>query len=200
MGILFVIQADVSNCENLNEFYFKIRTQQEIAHGHDYCKHHDAIKKCILEEDCISYKELGTHQGATAAAACLANPKILQSIELIDISFDLFDVNEHLFNSFCIQNDIIILKNKIDSSNPISAKNNVDLLLVDSVHTPNHLEKELKIHSSKIQKFMIFHDTAVNNFRLFKVLENFIKINLCWNIIEHYTNNYGYTVLKRIKY
>lgn len=194
-----MIQANVSKCRNLEEFYKEIRNQQETAHGQDYCRHHDAIKTCILKEGCISYKELGTHQGATAAAACLANPKVLYSIELIDISFDLFDTNEHLFNSFCTQNNICISKNKINSSDPRSAINVIDLLLIDSLHTPEHLRKELLIHPVKVQKFMIFHDTEVNGSKLFKVLENFVKNNACWSIFEHYSNNVGYTILKRVK-
>lgn len=194
-----MIQANVSKCRNLEEFYKEIRNQQETAHGPDYCRHHDAIKNCIVKMNCSSYKELGTHQGATAAAACLANPNILQSIELVDTSFDLFNKHSILFEGFCTNHKINISKIKIDSSDPRSAVNPIDLLLVDSLHTPEHLRKELLIHPVKVQKFMIFHDTEVNGSKLFKVLENFVKNNSCWSIFEHYPNNVGYTILKRVK-
>ena len=64
--------ADLGHVKTVEEFYKSIRTQQEVAHGKEYCDQHDAIIKYMKE--CNSYKELGTHQGATAACVMLLNP------------------------------------------------------------------------------------------------------------------------------
>ena len=62
-----MINAELGHVKTLEEFYSEIRRQQEEAHGDDYCEQHDAIKKYM--KYCDSYKELGTHQGGTAACA-----------------------------------------------------------------------------------------------------------------------------------
>ena len=73
--------SEVSHVKSVEEFYKSIREQQEEAHGKEYCDQHDAIVKYMAE--CDSYKELGTHQGATAACVMLLKPKY---IELVDIN------------------------------------------------------------------------------------------------------------------
>ena len=64
-----MLTAEIDHVESVEEFYKEIRTQQELFHGDHYCAMHDAIQKFM--KDCRSYKELGTHQGASAAAAML---------------------------------------------------------------------------------------------------------------------------------
>lgn len=193
-----MIQAkNLNQCANLSEFYVEIRRQQEDAHGKDYCNHHDIIKKLLLSG--MSYKELGVHQGATAACAALCMPS---SIELIDISFNLFNPSKPLFESFCRQNEISLILREIDSTNSRSVTTNkpINILLVDSLHQSIHLIKELAIHSPMITDYMIFHDTAKPDDRLFKVLESFVQQNTnLWGILEKNTGGYGYVVLKRKK-
>ena len=75
-----MLTAVLDGITTLPEFYKSIRSQQEEYHGKSYCAHNDAIKK--YSSDCKSYKELGTNQGATAAAAVFAEFK---NITLVDI-------------------------------------------------------------------------------------------------------------------
>ena len=76
-----MINAELEHVTTLKEFYSEIRRQQEEAHGDDYCEQHDVLKKYLGLPECNTYKELGTHQGGTAACAMLCYPK---SVELID--------------------------------------------------------------------------------------------------------------------
>ncbi len=186
-----MINAKVDHCTTLEEFYLEIRTQQELAHGIDYCYHHDAIRKYL--EPGFLYKELGTHQGATAAAACLALPR---SVELVDISLAKFNYSRSLFEQFCTNNSIVLVTKELDSTHKDSVSY-CDILLIDSYHSKEHLQKELKLHSSYVSKYIILHDTSMlhgkPNETLYNVAVSFSP-NI-WMVVERSTSNVGYTVL-----
>ena len=94
--------SEVSHVKTVEEFYKSIREQQEVAHGKEYCDQHDAIIKYMKE--CDSYKELGTHQGATAACVMLLKPKY---IELVDINHYKYRWKlKELAEPFCQKNKI----------------------------------------------------------------------------------------------
>ena len=69
-------------------------------------------------------------------------------------------------------------------------------MLIDSVHRPDHLIKELQMHSSNVKKYMVFHDTFSVP-QLQSVIEGFCLENPRWKVIERGTTNVGYTVIKR---
>ena len=77
-----MINSKLDHCKTIEEFYKSIRSQQEKAHGDNYCAMHDAINE--IAKDCKSYKELGVHQGGTLANALLQ--PTLKYVEGIDIS------------------------------------------------------------------------------------------------------------------
>lgn len=188
-----MINAKIEHCTSLEEFYGEIRSQQEEAHGHDYCYHHDAIVKYMRR--CTSYKELGTHQGATAAAACLSNPK---KVELVDIDMDKFEVSRHLFEDYCASNDIELVVKEMSSIDRNSISE-CDVMLIDTIHNPNYLSQELQLHLDTVTSHIVFHDTSVINRRanesLYHVAEGLTKGITPWIIAERYTNNVGYTVI-----
>ena len=85
-----------------------------------------------------------------------------------------------------------------------------DLLFIDSLHLYEHLKKELEMHHTKVNKYMIFHDTVecatsgmdikgkrYPNKGLMIAIEEFLLGNQEWVIKEHFMNNYGLLVLKR---
>ena len=184
-----MINSKVDHCTTLSQFYKEIRSQQEAAHGHDYCKQHDAIVRYM--KFCDSYKELGTHQGGTAAAACLTNPK---RVELIDISMEKFNVSRHLFESYCEENNIELVVKEMDSTSP-KGFSRTDLLLIDSYHKAHHLAKELEAHADGVSKYIIMHDTCKPTDELYQYLVRFTSGISPWRIVEHCTDNVGYTVL-----
>ena len=190
-----MINSELGHVKTLEEFHSEIRRQQEEAHGVDYCQIHDAIQKYMKE--CDSYMELGTHQGGTASAAMLCNPK---RIHLIDI--DLSRYNKYLrpiAEKYAQMNKIELTTKAVDSRS-LGAVNMVDMLMIDSYHNAKHMTEELTTHGMNVNKYILAHDTSIINGRqndsLYRVMEDFANRNN-WTIIERGTTNVGYTVMKR---
>jgi cephalosporin hydroxylase len=191
-----MINSKVDHCETLEEFYEEIRRQQEEAHGDKYCEQHDIIKQ-LLWDECETYKELGTHQGGTAACALMQKPK---KVDLVDISMEKYNKSKHLFEAYCEKHDIEFVVREMDSTSPRSVSR-TDLLVIDSLHHPNHLIKELNLHTQYVAKYIVCHDTArlhgKANDALYQVLKQFVAQLNPWEIVDHRTDNVGVTVLKR---
>ena len=191
-----MIVAKLGHVKTLEEFYSEIRRQQEEAHGNDYCEQHDALVRLLTKEGCTTYKELGTNQGATAAAAMLCNPK---EIELIDIDMRRYkQFLKPLAEKYCAENNIKLTVKEISSTDIGSLGISPDVLLIDSYHTPQHMRKELILHQHTVKKYMVFHDTTVQQ-SLYDTIAGFCSDTKVWEIVERGTTNVGYTVIKRIK-
>lgn len=192
-----MIRVDLTHCETLEEFYPLIREQHDDFHGKDYCAIHDVVRKLMKEEGVDKYKELGVNQGGTAANACLLNPK---KIELIDNTLEQYNVYEHLFKDYCEKNNIELVARELDSAS-VESRSQCDLLLIDSLHKPSHLIKELNIHAEWTSKYIVCHDTYRSlgqiHTVLHDVLEGFCKQINSWEIIEKNTDNVGYTVIAK---
>lgn len=80
-----------------------------------------------------------------------------------------------------------------------------DLLFIDSFHSYEQLTKELALHTSKVSKWIILHDTTIfgnidqtnTGKGLWPAVEEFIAANKEWTIKQRYTHCYGLTVLER---
>jgi hypothetical protein len=186
-----MLRAELNHVKNLEEFYNEIRQQQEQAQGLHYCAHHDAIAKYLESNDV--YKELGTHQGGTAAAACKMHPK---QIILIDNNMNLFKPNKKHFDKYCFENDIKLEVIESDSQS-INTLKESDVMLIDTVHKYDHIKKELFLHGNLTRKYIIAHDTATNP-QLHKALEEYCS-DQPWKVIERFTKNVGYSVIGRKK-
>jgi hypothetical protein len=190
-----MINAKLDHVKTLSEFYTEIRKQHEEAHGYDYCWQHDSMRECMAE--CNSYRELGTHQGASAAMACLQNPR---SVELVDISFEKWRPFETIFRSYCKENNVNFKIKETSSLDPSTAKP-VDCLLIDSNHQPAHLRKELALHGPVVKKYIILHDTSrlfgKPDERLWNVLNEWLNQGITpWTLVKRVTANVGYTVVR----
>jgi len=191
-----MINAELSHCKNVKEFYKDIRAAQEEAHGEYYCEMHDKMKH-LLENECDTYLELGTHQGGTAANAMLCKPK---RIQLVDIDMSRYKkFLEKLAVPFCEKNNIELIVKETDSTS-LKSIGKADLMLIDSVHHPNHMKTEFMTHQSNINKYIVAHDTSVVNGKqnsiLFETLQ-FLCKSYPWEIVERGMRNVGYTILKR---
>ena len=82
-----------------------------------------------------------------------------------------------------------------------------DLLFIDTLHNYVQLKKELELHSSKVKKYLIFHDTTTfesngesytgeKEIGLWPAIEEFLQQNFNWTIHERFINNNGLTILK----
>lgn len=88
-----------------------------------------------------------------------------------------------------------------------------DLLFLDTWHAYKQLKQELKLHSSKVNKYIVFHDTTSYEFRdetsyehwgdkwkpegigIWKAIDEFLQDNPQWKIIERFHNNNGLTII-----
>jgi len=70
------------------------------------------------------------------------------------------------------------------------------MMLIDSLHKADHMKKELELHGVSVNKYIIAHDTFVNQ-SLHQCLENWCNDNRAWKVHERGTVNVGYTVLKK---
>lgn len=191
-----MINAELGHVKSVEEFHSEIRRQQEEAHGDKYCAMHDAIQKYLKE--CDSYLELGTHQGGSAAAALLAKPKFVQLVDKDMSRYRKF--LKPLAEKYAKDNNIKLEVKETDSRG-LAATAVVDMLMIDSYHNPQFMMQELNTHAFNVKKYIVAHDTAVINGKpndsLYRVLEDFAN-RAGWTIIEHVTENVGYTVLKKI--
>ena len=93
-----------------------------------------------------------------------------------------------------------------------------DLLFIDTWHHYNQLKAELKKHSTKVRKYICFHDTtsyehksepttSENDFRgelqwdkgLWDAVSEFLEENKdTWKLKERFTNNNGFTIIERL--
>ena len=191
-----MINAELGHVKSVEEFHSEIRRQQEEAHGDKYCAMHDAIQKYLKE--CDSYLELGTHQGGSAAAALLAKPKFVQLVDKDMSRYRKF--LKPLAEKYAKDNNIKLEVKETDSRG-LAATAVVDMLMIDSYHNPQFMMQELNTHAFNVKKYIVAHDPAVINGKpndsLYRVLEDFAN-RAGWTIIEHVTENVGYTVLKKI--
>lgn len=195
-----MLTAKLNHVTSVEDFYSEIRSQQEAHHGEDYCAMHDAIRYYM--KDCTSYKEIGTHQGGSAAAVMTGahKPKYM---ELIDINHEKYRWKlQSLAEPYCDDYGIELVVTEADSTalNSLSRRN-VDMLMIDSLHKRYHMEKELIMHAGYVNKYIVAHDTTIAQDKpldaLFRCLSDFCDQNPRWRIIERGESNVGYTVLKR---
>jgi hypothetical protein len=93
-----------------------------------------------------------------------------------------------------------------------------DLLFIDTWHAYDQLKQELKLHSSKVKKYICFHDTTSYEFvdeskghentwegqssgrGIWPAIEEFLDENKdTWVLKERFKNNNGFTIIERIK-
>jgi hypothetical protein len=84
-----------------------------------------------------------------------------------------------------------------------------DLLFIDTYHNYDQLKIELSLHSSKVRKYIIMHDTStfatvgesydgIPKKGLALAISEFLEENRNWVIKEVFENNNGLTILERI--
>lgn len=190
-----MINSELGHVKSVKAFNKDIKRQQEEAHGEHYCAIHNAIIKYMKE--CESYIELGTHQGGTASTALLCNPK---QVQLVDIDMSRYKKFLQPLAEKYAKNKNIDFRVLEESSLSIKSTRRSDMLVIDSLHHPNHMIQELRLHSSLINKYIIAHDTSVlhgkKDNRLYDCIQNFC-LDYPWEVVERNTDNVGYTVMKR---
>ena len=86
-----------------------------------------------------------------------------------------------------------------------------ELLFIDTEHNYYQLRQELATHASKVSKYIIFHDVVTWGYvgemygrphliipGLLPAIDEFLKANDSWKIVEYFENNNGLMVIERV--
>jgi hypothetical protein len=159
----------------------------------DIYEHLPTLKK--YAEDCDHITEMGVRNIVSTYALLMGKPSKM-------ISYDINNCNWHPVRD--------MVKDVTDFSFIIADTReciieDTDLLFIDTLHNYEQLKIELDRHSSKVRKYMIFHDTTTfgtkgetSEIGLWPALEEFLELNKQWAILERYHNNNGLTILHKI--
>jgi hypothetical protein len=179
----------------------------------DINEHLETLKKYAQECDVIV--EMGVRSIVSTWAFLAANPKKLISLDLYNPSRFGGNLQEVYEAASFSDIDFSFVEQDSLSYNIDSC----DLLFLDTWHDFLQLKKELTRHHSKVNKYIILHDTVSYEYvdeksanemgflndvetnlpkGLWPAIEEFLYHNKNWVILEKRANNNGLTVLKRI--
>ncbi len=128
-------------------------------------------------------------------------------------------VNDNIYNAKQIAENLNIDFNFIIGDTADVSIENSDLLFIDTDHTYQHLMKELTLHSPKINKYILIHDTSgkyghwedwpydherrgelrtqPHKYGLWPCCVDFLQENKDWTLLMRYEENNGLTILER---
>jgi hypothetical protein len=168
-----------------------------------------------LGKECSHITEMGVRWVSSTWPLVYSNPKKIISYDIVTNPNIIEVINlcdEYSVDYSFQEKDVLQLE--IEPT---------ELLFIDTLHTYNQLIKELEIHSNKVSKYIVLHDTEffgrvdevvyehASNFvknnpitkqGLMTAVEDFLstKLGQSWEIFKIYENNNGLTVLKNKSY
>jgi len=170
-----------------------------LTHESDINKLFPVLKK--YTEECSSVVEMGVRGVFSTYAFLAGRPKKMTSYDI----FTSLNINEALevakkenIDFKFIEADV--LKIEIEET---------DLLFIDTAHTYEQLSQELKLHSGKVKKYILMHDTVssaevdlpiTNNEKqgLTLAINEFLLEHKEWVIKEAILESNGLTILERV--
>ena len=155
-------------------------------------------------QECDHITEMGVRTGSSTRAFLYADPKkyIAYDLEINPKVDELFEHCKSIGKDYqYIQADV--LKIEIGET---------DLLFIDTYHCYEQLTQELKLHSDKVKKYIIFHDTHTYGRRgenldfqsfsgtkgIMYAIEEFLEGNSNWKIVHDVDYNNGLVIIERI--
>lgn len=177
----------------------------------DINEHLPVLKK--LSEKCDKITEMGVRGIVSTFAFVSANPKKIVCVDLFHPSKWDNENRLQLIETYCKNNNIdfsFIFGDSLQVDIP-----ETDLLFIDTLHTYYQLKNELNKHYKNVNKYIVLHDTVLygtndeentytNDIRhdnkktgLNLAVNEFLKDNPEWEVLEIKTNNNGLTILKR---
>lgn len=141
--------------------------------------------------------ELGVRFGVSTIALLAGEPKVLKSYDINAKRFKLYKKYKQLaMKTEFIFTEADVLKINIDPT---------DLLFIDTWHIYNQLKDELRLHSSKVRRYIIFHDVITfgnvgedgSKPGLMTAINEFLCDNNEWKIEKFYKNNNGLCIISK---
>jgi cephalosporin hydroxylase len=170
----------------------------------DINEHLPVLKR--YAEECEHITEMGVRYVVSTWAFLAASPRRLISYDILtDLDMNIFSQNLEEAKTKAAEIGVDFSFVQADVLN-IEIEE-TDLLMIDTYHEYNQIKNELKLHSNKARKYLIFHDTTTfgqfgetfkepNTVGIWPAIEEFLNENPNWKIQEFLTNNNGLTVLK----
>ena len=182
---------------------------EQINNTSDINEHIETLYKYANE--CSHITEMGVRWVSSTWPLLLSNPKKMISYDIVknpNINEVVSLSEEYGINFSFIESDV--LKIEIEPT---------ELLFIDTLHTYNQLKSELGLHSNKVSKYIILHDTVsfgyvdeniyehaseiVKNVSekqgLINAIDEFLitEEGKNWRILQEFKNNNGLTILER---
>lgn len=155
----------------------------------------------IYAENCDHVTEFGVRSVVSTYGFMAGRPRIIRSYDIQPV--ENFGVDSGYLSFLAAQIGIdfqFLLGNTLEIE-----IEQTDLLFIDTLHTYNQLKRELELHSSKVNKYIVLHDTTTfadigeyDELGLWPAVEEFVNANENWVIQARYINNNGLTILKRV--
>lgn len=185
----------------MSNIYQIYKTQCDTAS--DINEHLPTLYK--YAKQCQHVTEMGVRWIVSTWAFLAAQPKKVISYDIknpsewgADIKQVLQMARDEDLNYIFVEADV--LKIEIEET---------DLLFIDTLHNYAQLKEELRLHASKVRKYIIFHDTVSygnvdesndqpNSKGIVPAIMEFLQENPNWYLREQFLNNNGLLVIARI--
>jgi len=194
------------NKKILEERYGLRKINDRLQNIYNICLNHECdINKLFpvlkkYTEECNHVTEFGVRGVFSTYAFLSGKPKKMISYDIVTSSniYEAIEVaKENSIDFKFIEQDVLTAD--IEET---------DLLFIDTLHTYEQLSQELKLHSDKVRKYILMHDTSTwakadevltdNPKRgLFTAIEEFLSANKEWSIKDRITISNGLTILER---
>lgn len=193
------MKTEPIRAKDLESYYNRLRKFQRRVYGPDYLLIHDEIRKRVSM--CDTYTEMGVKQGTTLAAALLEHPKVVRAY---DISLQWYKLVDQLYKRYAKKHGIDLQVCEKPSTE--CSIQNVDVLFLDTCHRFKHVYKELLLHSSRVNRFIVIHDTMLQTRENIgrkrtiekKVVSKFLGVDSNWERVTNCTKSVGFMTLERI--
>ena len=173
----------------LNKLY-----EQKCNEVSDIYYHLPKLKELSSKSNHVT--EFGVRGGNSTIALLAGQPQKLISYDINPCPKFLWDIEENTDFRFFQKN---VLNIEIDPT---------DFLFIDTLHTYEQLSQELKLHGSKVSKWIAFHDTKLFGMRgenyegkevdgLWKAIGEFLCENPNWYPCYITEENNGLAVIER---
>ncbi len=153
-------------------------------------------------QKCDSVVEIGVNQVCSTWAFLLARPK--DGVLSIDIDLqrtnymsNRLGLSENIWLSWAkhLSEKEEVAFSAVESDSREVTLPEHDLLFIDSEHTFEQLDAELKLHGKKAQKYIILHDTTLFP-ELDRAVDNFLDMNKNFQVEKVFTDTPGLTILR----
>jgi hypothetical protein len=176
---------------NLQEIY-----EKKCQESSDINEHLPVLKE--YAEKCNHITEFGVRDVVSTYALMSGKPKILRSYDISPV--ENHGTSREYLTQLAVDNGVDFEFN-VGDTREIEIEE-TDLLFIDTWHVYEQVKKELEIHSSKVKKYLIFHDTTTfgsvgenGGVGLWPAIEEFLNENSNWVIEKKLDNNNGLTIL-----